>query len=38
MIELCNNLFEFYPREIEKIGERILYFKKVKKFWQNKKE
>lgn len=38
MLELCNNLFEFYPREIGKINNRIIYFKKVKKYWKNKKE
>jgi len=38
MIKLCNNLFEFYPNEIGKIKERIDYFKKVKKYWLNKKE
>lgn len=38
MLDLCDNLFEFYPREIEKINDRISYFKKVRKFWENKKE
>jgi len=38
MLELCDNLFEFYPREIGKTNERIAYFKKVKKFWQKKKD
>lgn len=38
MLELCNNLFAFYPSEIEKIGERVKYFKKVKAFWQAKKD
>ncbi|OGY14860.1 MAG: hypothetical protein A3A58_01120 [Candidatus Blackburnbacteria bacterium RIFCSPLOWO2_01_FULL_41_27] len=38
MIQLCNNLFEFYPNEISKINERILYFKKVKAFWKKKTE
>ncbi|PKM92955.1 MAG: hypothetical protein CVU80_00685 [Elusimicrobia bacterium HGW-Elusimicrobia-4] len=37
MIKLCNNLFEFYPNEIEKIKIRIEYFKKVKKYWLAKK-
>lgn len=36
MLQLCNNLFEYYPREIEKIKERIEYFKKVKQFWEKK--
>lgn len=38
MIELCDNLFEFYPNEISKINERITYFKKVKAFWKKKSE
>ncbi len=38
MIELCNRLFEFYPREISKIGRRIEYFQKVKAFWENHSE
>jgi len=31
MLELCDVLFEFYPREIEKIKGRIEYFKEIKK-------
>jgi len=38
MIQLCNTLFEFYPNEIIKINERIIYFKKVKAFWKKKVE
>ncbi len=38
MLELCDILFEFYPGEIGKIKERINYFKKVKQYWENKKE
>lgn len=37
MLELCDSLFEFYPREIEKINERISYFDRVRKYWRNKK-
>ncbi len=37
MLDMCDTLFEFYPREIGKINDRISYFKKVKKFWKNKK-
>lgn len=37
MLKMCENLFEFYPKEIDKIGGRIEYFKKVKKYWENKK-
>jgi hypothetical protein len=36
MLELCDTLFEFYPREISKIDSRIKYFKKVKAFWRKK--
>jgi hypothetical protein len=38
MLELCDILFEFYPQEIEKVKDRIEYFKKVKKQWQAKKD
>ena len=38
MLELCDNLFGFYPREIEKIGYRVAYFEKVKRFWEKKEE
>lgn len=38
MLELCDNLFEFYPKEIEKIDNRISYFKKVREYWENRKE
>jgi hypothetical protein len=36
MIELCNVMLEFYPREIGKIGERLEYFKQVKQRWEKK--
>lgn len=36
MIELCDILLEFYPKEIGKIGERIDHFKKIRKFWEKK--
>lgn len=38
MLELCDTLFEFYPREIEKINDRISYFKRVRKYWESKKD
>ena len=38
MLELCDTLFEFYPREINKIDVRIKYFKKGKAFWNKKKD
>ncbi len=33
MLELCDALFEFYPREIAKINDRIRYFERVRDFW-----
>lgn len=36
MLELCDVLFEFYPREVEKVKSRIEYFKKVKSRWKEK--
>jgi len=38
MIELCDTLLEFYPREIGKINKRIDHFKKIRDFWQKKEE
>lgn len=38
MLELCDTLLEFYPKEIGKIGERIDHFKKIRKFWEKKKD
>jgi len=38
MLELCDTLFEFYPREISKINKRIERFKKVREFWETKRE
>lgn len=36
MIELCDTLLEFYPKEISKIGERIKKFETIKDFWLQK--
>ncbi len=36
MLSLCDAMSEFYPREIEKISERIDYFKKVRDRWEKK--
>ena len=36
MIELCDYLLEFYPREIGKIKKRMNRFEKLKKTWQKK--
>lgn len=38
MLELCDVLLEFYPKEIGKINERISYFKRVKEKWKKKPE
>ena len=38
MLELCDSLLEFYPKEIGKIGERIEHFKQIRKFWETKKD
>jgi len=36
MLELCDIMLDFYPREISKIGERISYFERVRARWQKK--
>ncbi len=36
MIELCDNLLEFYPKEIAKIDSRMEHFRKIKAFWSEK--
>jgi len=38
MLELCDTLFEFYPREVEKAQRSIAYFEEVKKRWEEKPE
>lgn len=38
MLEFCDNVLQFYPREIVKINRRIGKFEKVKDFWLAKKE
>lgn len=38
MLELCDVLLQFYPKEIAKIGLRIEHFEKVKEFWLKKAE
>ena len=37
MLSLCDVMDLFYPREINKINERIEYFHTVRAFWENKK-
>jgi len=38
MLELCEVLFEFYPKEIAKIDRRVEYFKKVQQRWLERPE
>lgn len=38
MIELCDVMLAFYPREIGKINDRLDYFKEVKQRWEAKLE
>ena len=38
MLELCDVLFQFYPREIEKAKDRIEHFKRVEKQWREKQD
>ena len=36
MLEFCDTMLAFYPREIAKIHRRIGKFEKVKEFWLSK--
>lgn len=36
MIELCDVMIEFYPKEITKINERIEHFKELRDYWTSK--
>ena len=38
MLELCDVMLEFYPREIGKIQERLNYFKRVRQRWEKRAE
>lgn len=38
MLEFCDIMLEFYPKEVTKIDKRIKHFKKVKKVWEKKGE
>lgn len=37
MLSLCDTMDTFYPKEINKINERIDYFRAVRSFWEGKK-
>lgn len=36
MIQLCDEMLEFYPREIAKVGERIKRFEEIRAYWLTK--
>jgi hypothetical protein len=36
MLEFCDVMLEFYPKEIAKIGERVSRFEKIREFWREK--
>jgi len=36
MLELCDVVLDFYPKEIEKIGERMGHFQAVRKRWEER--
>ena len=38
MLELCDALDIFYPKEIEKIKNRLERFSKIREYWENKQE
>lgn len=38
MLEFCDVVLQFYPKEISKIGERISHFEKVRDYWLSKSD
>ena len=38
MLELCDALLLFYPKEIEKIGKRISHFEQIRSYWETKED
>jgi len=38
MLEFCDVMLSFYPKEIGKIHSRIERFQKIKKYWESKKD
>jgi hypothetical protein len=38
MIELCDAVLAFYPKEIAKIGDRIATFKEIREYWLSRAE
>ncbi len=38
MIELCDQMLEFYPKEIEKVAKRLKFFEDIRKNWEEKRD
>jgi hypothetical protein len=38
MLEFCDTMLEFYPREIGKIGKRVEHFRKIRADWEERSE
>lgn len=38
MLELCDSLLQFYPKEITKIGQRLQHFQKLRAQWELRAE
>lgn len=38
MLSLCEEMLEFYPKEIVKINERVTRFEAVQKYWKQKED
>jgi hypothetical protein len=38
MLSLCETMFEFYPKEILKINERMARFQDVRSYWEEKQD
>ena len=38
MLELCDTLIEFYPKEIQKIQERVGRFEDVRAHWESRED
>lgn len=36
MLEFCEVMLEFYPKEIAKIGDRVSRFERIREFWSRK--
>ena len=38
MLQLCDVMMEFYPREIAKINERVQRFEEVRAHWEARED